>query len=109
MTQWADRLRLEHGTRHVRLDLKRLTVVTDSDEGVAKLMRIGSGKNWVGYHLVAHLALHQSSYTVGLCRACSCWTSPPSPTPPPTSPSRRACVTSPPGTRTGKQSFACSS
>jgi hypothetical protein len=59
MTQWADRLKLEHGTRHVRLDLKRLTVVTDSDEGVAELMRIGSGKNWVGYHLVAHLALHQ--------------------------------------------------
>ncbi|MGW6523978.1 DUF3732 domain-containing protein [Streptomyces sp. NPDC054962] len=59
MTQWADRLKLEHGSRHVRLDLKRLTVVTDSDEGVAELMRIGSGKNWVGYHLVAHLALHQ--------------------------------------------------
>lgn len=59
MTQWADRLKLEHGTRHVRLDLKRLTVVTDSDEGVAELLRIGSGKNWVGYHLVAHLALHQ--------------------------------------------------
>jgi hypothetical protein len=59
MTQWADRLKLEHGKRHVRLDLKRLTVVTDSDDGVAELMRIGSGKNWVGYHLVAHLALHQ--------------------------------------------------
>ncbi|WP_372351719.1 DUF3732 domain-containing protein [Streptomyces sp. KL116D] len=26
---------------------------------MAELMRIGSGKNWVGYHLVAHLALHQ--------------------------------------------------
>ncbi|ARH89028.1 DUF3732 domain-containing protein [Streptomyces sp. MOE7] len=59
MTQWADRLKLEHGRRHVRLDLKRLTVVTDTDDGVAELMRIGSGKNWVGYHLVAHLALHQ--------------------------------------------------
>lgn len=59
MTAWADQLKLEHGRRHVRLDLKRLTVVTDSDDGVAELMRIGSGKNWVGYHLVAHLALHQ--------------------------------------------------
>lgn len=59
MTRWADDLKLEHGRRLVRLDLKRLTVVTDSDEGVAELMRIGSGKNWVGYHLVAHLALHQ--------------------------------------------------
>lgn len=59
MTRWARGLRLEHGNRHVRLDLRRLTVVTDADDGVAELMRIGSGKNWVGYHIVAHLALHR--------------------------------------------------
>lgn len=35
VTPWADRLKLEHGTRHVCLGLKRLTVVTGSDEGVA--------------------------------------------------------------------------
>jgi len=59
MTAWAKRLRLEHGGSSVRLDLNRLTVVADTAQGPAPLFRIGSGENWVGYHLVAHLALHR--------------------------------------------------
>jgi len=59
MTSWAERLRLEHGDQSVRLDLNRLTVVTDTEDGPAPLFRIGSGENWVGYHIVTHLALHR--------------------------------------------------
>lgn len=59
MTAWADRLQLEHRGGSVRLDLSRLTVVTDTEQGPAPLFRIGSGENWVGYHLIAHLALHR--------------------------------------------------
>ncbi|WP_040786645.1 DUF3732 domain-containing protein [Nocardia pneumoniae] len=59
MTEWANRLQLEHGDSNVRLDLNRLTVVADTEQGPAPLFRIGSGENWVGYHLVAHLALHR--------------------------------------------------
>nr|WP_239063895.1 MULTISPECIES: DUF3732 domain-containing protein [unclassified Streptomyces] len=59
MTAWANRLQLEHGGSSVRLDLSRLTVVADTEQGPAPLFRIGSGENWVGYHLVAHLALHR--------------------------------------------------
>ncbi|WP_256804902.1 DUF3732 domain-containing protein [Frankia sp. ACN10a] len=59
MTRWAERLQLEHGDQSVRLDLNRLTVVTDTEDGPAPLFRIGSGENWVGYHIVAHLALHR--------------------------------------------------
>lgn len=59
MTAWSSRLLLEHGGVDVRLDLNRLTVVTDTDEGPAPLFRLGSGENWVGYHLIAHLALHR--------------------------------------------------
>ncbi|WP_435113699.1 DUF3732 domain-containing protein [Nocardiopsis synnemataformans] len=59
MTAWADRLQLEHRGGSVRLDLNRLTVVTDTEQGPAPLFRIGSGENWVGYHIVAHLALHR--------------------------------------------------
>lgn len=59
MTRWADRLQLEHRSGSVRLDLNRLTVVTDTEQGPAPLFRIGSGENWVGYHLVTHLALHR--------------------------------------------------
>ncbi|MCC6639649.1 MAG: DUF3732 domain-containing protein [Deltaproteobacteria bacterium] len=58
MTRYAHRLELEHTAGSVRLDLARLTVVTDTDSGPAPLMRIGSGENWVGYHIAAHLALH---------------------------------------------------
>ncbi|WP_017603006.1 DUF3732 domain-containing protein [Nocardiopsis alkaliphila] len=59
MTNHARYLRLEQGERLVRLDLKKLTVVTDSIDEVTELIRIGSGKNHVGYHLAVHLALHQ--------------------------------------------------
>lgn len=57
--RYAERLDLEHSTEDVRLDLARLTVVADTDTGPAPLTRIGSAKNWVGYHLATHLALHR--------------------------------------------------
>ncbi|MCU1681958.1 MAG: hypothetical protein JWQ81_2697 [Amycolatopsis sp.] len=56
---YAERLELEHSAEDVRLDLARLTVVADTDTGPAPLTRIGSAKNWVGYHLATHLALHR--------------------------------------------------
>lgn len=59
MTEWARELGLEHSERLIRLDIRNLTVLADTDEGIVPLLRIGSGKNWVGYHLVAHLALHR--------------------------------------------------
>ncbi|WP_086055670.1 DUF3732 domain-containing protein [Protofrankia coriariae] len=59
MTRWATDLELEHGSGNVRIDMNRLTVVADTEDGPAPLFRIGSGENWVGYHLVAHLALHR--------------------------------------------------
>lgn len=59
MTELAQQLELEHVEDGVRLDLANLTVVTDSNTGPQPLQRIGSAANWIGYHLVAHLALHQ--------------------------------------------------
>lgn len=59
MTTYADRLNLEHAGDSVRLDLARLTVVTDTEQGPTPLYRIGSAANWIGYHLVTHLALHR--------------------------------------------------
>lgn len=56
---YAETLDLEHSAEDVRLDLQRLTVVADTDTGPAPLTRIGSAKNWVGYHLATHLALHR--------------------------------------------------
>jgi hypothetical protein len=59
MTEWAERLELEHSRFPLRLDIKKLTVVADTADGPLVMARMGSGENWVGYHLIAHLALHQ--------------------------------------------------
>jgi hypothetical protein len=59
MTEYAKQLQIEHGSNSIRIDRKNLTVVADSVEGPIPLTRMGSGENWVGYHIVAHLGLHK--------------------------------------------------
>lgn len=59
ITEYASRLQLEHGENSLRLDRKNLTVVADTIYGPLSLRQIGSGENWVGYHVAAHLALHK--------------------------------------------------
>ena len=59
LTRFAAALELEHGENALRLDRKNLTVVADTMEGPLPLTQIGSGENWVGYHIAAHLALHR--------------------------------------------------
>jgi hypothetical protein len=59
MTAWARRLELEHSAFPLRLDLRKLTVVADTRQGPVPMERMGSAENWVGYHLIAHLALHE--------------------------------------------------
>ncbi|ATC32185.1 DUF3732 domain-containing protein [Caulobacter vibrioides] len=58
ITKYARALDLEHGENTLRLDRKNLTVVADTIDGPLALPQIGSGENWVGYHVAAHLALH---------------------------------------------------
>ena len=59
LTDFARQLGLEHGENPLRLDLKRLTVVADTDDGPLSLAQMGSGENWVGYHVSVHLSLHK--------------------------------------------------
>lgn len=59
LTSYATRLGLEHGDNPLRLDLKHLTVIADTDDGPLSLAQMGSGENWVGYHVAAHLGLHK--------------------------------------------------
>ncbi|MDE2715643.1 MAG: DUF3732 domain-containing protein, partial [Chloroflexota bacterium] len=59
MTQYAGALELEHAQGRIRLDLKRLSVVAETVAGPIPLYRIGSGENWVGYHVATMLALHR--------------------------------------------------
>lgn len=59
MTEYSVSLNLEHHGSQLRLDIRNLTVVADTLDGAVPLYRMGSGENWVGYHLLAHIALHK--------------------------------------------------
>lgn len=59
MTDWARDLHLEHSKYPLRLNIKKLTIVADTADGPVPMDRMGSGENWVGYHLIGHLALHE--------------------------------------------------
>jgi len=59
MSGWAKLLKLEHSNYPLRLDLKLLNVVADTDDGPVSMDCMGAGENWVGYHLITHLALHK--------------------------------------------------
>ena len=59
MTTYSDELDLEHRGSQLRLDIRNLTVVADTLDGPVPLFRMGSGENWVGYHVLAHVALHK--------------------------------------------------
>ena len=65
MTDWARELELEHSRFPLRLDIKKLTIVADTADGPVSMDRMGSGENWVGYHLIGHLALHEWFTTRG--------------------------------------------
>ena len=60
MTGWARDLKLEHAdaSSNIRLDLSKGTIVVDKGARSIELAQMGSGQNWLGYHLIVHLALH---------------------------------------------------
>jgi hypothetical protein len=59
MTEWARRLELEHSEWPIGFELKNLTVVAHRNSGPIRLPQMGSGENWMGYHVVTHLSLHK--------------------------------------------------
>lgn len=58
MGELATKLNLEHSPFPLRLDLRRLNVVADTDAGPIPMDRMGAGENWVGYHLITLLSFH---------------------------------------------------
>ncbi|HEY7328030.1 MAG TPA: DUF3732 domain-containing protein [Gemmataceae bacterium] len=59
MTEWARRLELEHSEWPIGFELKNLTVVAHRSSGPIRLPQMGSGENWMGYHIVTHLGLQK--------------------------------------------------
>lgn len=55
---FAQELGLEFSDAPIRFDLRSLDVIADTEQGPVPLKRMGSGANWVGYHLAVHFALH---------------------------------------------------
>jgi Protein of unknown function (DUF3732) len=60
ISQIAVTLQLEHSMSPARLDTRSLTVVVDTPQGPIPLTEMGSGENWVGYHLATVLALQRA-------------------------------------------------
>ncbi len=57
---YASLLKLEHAAENVRLNLKELTLQFSPLSGRTDfLWEVGSGQNWVGYHVAGLLALHE--------------------------------------------------
>jgi Protein of unknown function (DUF3732) len=58
-------LQLEHSTENVHLNIRELTLQFSSLSGRTDfLWEVGSGQNWVGYHIAGSLALHE--HLIGL-------------------------------------------
>lgn len=57
---YARILGVEHASRPANLDVRNLTVVVGGDDARKDyLWEIGSGANWMGYHVATLLALHE--------------------------------------------------
>ena len=60
IADYARLLQLEHATENVRLNVRELTLQFSPLSGRTDfLWEVGSGQNWVGYHIAGLLALHE--------------------------------------------------
>ena len=59
MSEWSKRLDLEHSESPIGFDMKNLTVIAYRESGPIRMSQMGSGENWMGYHIITHLALHK--------------------------------------------------
>jgi peptidoglycan hydrolase CwlO-like protein len=59
ITTWARQQGLGYTSGLVTLDIRGPGLVCEVDTGGIPFSRFGSGKNWVWYHILGHMALHQ--------------------------------------------------
>ena len=59
MSEWAKELELEFGKAIIQFSVKHLTLFITTATEKMKLEKVGSGENWVAYHLLIHFALHK--------------------------------------------------
>lgn len=59
MSNWAQYLDLEYENASIRFNPSKLMLYADTDEKSIPLTKMGSGANWVSYHLLIHFGLHK--------------------------------------------------
>ncbi|MDP2387041.1 MAG: DUF3732 domain-containing protein [Bacteroidota bacterium] len=59
MSKWVAKLDVEYDDSPIRFDLNKLTIYVDTDTKPIALPQIGSGANWVAYHLLILFALQK--------------------------------------------------
>ncbi len=59
MSKWVSQLDVEYQDSPIRFDLNKLTIYVDTDKKPIALPQIGSGANWVAYHLLILFALQK--------------------------------------------------
>ncbi len=59
MTAAAQSLEMEYRPNPHRIDIGLLTVVADTDVRPVRMTQMGSAANWLGCHLIAHVALQK--------------------------------------------------
>jgi len=59
MSKWVQKLDVEYQNDPIRFDINKLTMFIDTDRKPIALPQIGSGANWVSYHLLIIFALHK--------------------------------------------------
>ncbi len=61
MTSWVqdNQLDVEHNSASVSFNLSKLTLMSIIDNEVVPLSQLGSGANWVSYHILILMALHK--------------------------------------------------
>lgn len=66
ISHYAEALRLEHAGENVKVNSKELTLQFAPLSGRTDyLWEVGSGQNWVGYHIAGMLALHEHFISLG--------------------------------------------
>lgn len=59
MSNWSEFFDLEYQDAPIRFDPKRFMIFADTDQRPIPLNQMGSGANWMSYHLLLHFALHK--------------------------------------------------
>lgn len=61
MTDWSNQIDVEYKGNPIRFDIKNLDLIVDTEDKPIPLSKgIGSGANWVAYHLLLLMALHKT-------------------------------------------------